>query len=229
DDATQVYRAVPSAYSDQDWSSEATQVHPAVSMPRDVPEDVTQAFLQVESESGLGSVGEPTVRREAVAPGVYRADDEPSGPRRKLRSGLGRAMMVTGAALGVLVLAYAADMVVSWGDVPRGVTVAGVDVGGMSRTEAEQKLRQELQPRFDQPVKVTEVAVQSTLGLAVSGLGDDWQAGLGQAWQLPWYPFTRLTSFCEEREVGFVGKSDRPTPRKAVERLADDEINQRKR
>ena len=229
DDATQVYRAVPSAYSDQDWSSEATQVHPAVSMPRDVPEDATQAFPQVESESGLGIFEEPTVRREAVAPGVYRADDEPSGPRRKLRSGLGRAMMVTGAALGVLVLAYAVDMVVSWGDVPRGVTVAGVDVGGMSRTEAEQKLRQELQPRFDQPVKVTAGDVQATLDPAESGLGVDWQATLEQAGQQPWNPITRLTSFWEEREVGIVGKSDRPTLRKAVERLADDEINHRKR
>jgi vancomycin resistance protein YoaR len=209
-------------------SGEPTQV-----TSRYLPDDATQAIPQVRDDGpagpGLGIFDAPTV--SGVDPvGIYPADDEPPRePGRKLRSGVGRAMMVTGAALGVLVLAYGIDLLVSWGDVPRGVTVAGVDVGGMSRTDAEQKLRQELQPRFTQPVQITAGDVRATLNPEESGLGVDWQATLEQAGRQPLSPITRFTSFWTEREVGMVGKSDEPTLRKAVEQLAEDEINHKKR
>ncbi|MGH3468819.1 MAG: hypothetical protein ACRDQF_13955, partial [Thermocrispum sp.] len=211
-DATQVYASMPVA-------------------PRAyLPDDATQAIPPVRDDApGLSIFDEPTVTG-ATAVGVYRADDEPPNePGRRLRSGVGRAMMVTGAVLGVLVLAYAIDLLVSWGDVPRGVTVAGVDVGGMARADAEQKLRRDLQPRFDQPVKITAGDVRSTLNPTESGLGVDWQATLEQAGQQPWSPITRLASFWSEREVGIVGKSDEPTLKKAVQKLASEEINHRKR
>jgi len=247
DEATQIYHAVSSQAPDgatETWGDlpndrgydGATEALPKSRMP-EMAAGATEAFPRFdpdrapdgEAPDDLGLFDEPTVQREPVAHGIYRADDEPEEPRRKLRSGLGRAMLVTGATLGVLMVAYVVDMVVSWGDVPRGVTVAGVDVGGLSRTAAEEKLRQELQPRFDKPVTVKAGDVETTLDPAESGLGVDWQATLEQAGKQPWNPITRLTSFWETREVGIVGKSDRPTLRKAVERLAKTKINHRKR
>ena len=51
----------------------------------------------------------------------------PETPARRLRKGVARTMMAVGLALGLFVILYAIDLIVSAGDVPRGVTVAGVD------------------------------------------------------------------------------------------------------
>ncbi|MPY77540.1 MAG: hypothetical protein GEV04_03405, partial [Actinophytocola sp.] len=78
---------------------------------------------------GLGGQGDPdqfattTITRPVSPP----QQNQPTG--EKVRSGIGRAMMITGAVMAALVLTYLADVLVNWGDVPRGVTVAGVDVG----------------------------------------------------------------------------------------------------
>ncbi|MQA62023.1 MAG: vanomycin resistance protein VanB [Actinophytocola sp.] len=158
--------------------------------------------------------------------------DEPAGgdepPGRKLRSGLGRAMMVAGGVLAVAVLVYAVDLVMNWGDVPRGVTVAGVDVGGMNRTAAEDKLRNQLQPRFDDPVKIIAGDVETTLDPVAAGLAVDWQATLEQAGNQPLSPVDRITSIWTERDVGIVGKSDEEKLNAAVASLAKKELNHRK-
>lgn len=232
------------------WDSDAGELplrgelrdEPARSGPR-LDDHPTQVFTPVHDrpvhdrpmhDGGPGGFfsDEPTITTyPADEPtGVYPAAEEgPHGDGQKVRAGLGRTMMIAGAVLGVLVIAYAIDLLVNWGDVPRGVLVAGVDVGGMSREDAEQKLRTELQPRFDQPVKVIAGDVETTVDPTESGLGVDWQATLERAGEQPWSPITRLTSFWTEREVGVVGKSDRPTLTQAITELAESDINHDKR
>src|SRR3954452_13877340 len=64
-----------------------------------------------------------------------------------------RALLLTGVAVvGLLVLLYAVDLVSSSGSVPRGVSVAGQQIGGLSHAEAEQRVRAAVEPRTDLPV-----------------------------------------------------------------------------
>jgi vancomycin resistance protein YoaR len=147
----------------------------------------------------------PTVRIE----GLDRL--RPSRPRR-------RAGIVACAMFGVLVLLYVVDLLISSGDVPRGVTVAGVDVGGLSRGEAEQKLRREIEPRLGQ-VKVRIGDAEETIDPAQAGLRLDWTATLDRAGTQPLNPITRLTSFFGTREVGVATSTDDAKLTAAIEAL----------
>lgn len=109
--------------------------------------------------------------------------DRPASTRRK--------RIAASVAGGVVVLAgaaYVAGYAVAGDSVPRQVTVAGVDVGGMDRDQAEQTLREQLEPRGQEPVLLTigedlEVPVVP----AEAGLSVDYDAtvdatGAGRSW-----------------------------------------------
>ncbi|GAB3476492.1 VanW family protein [Amycolatopsis cihanbeyliensis] len=119
-----------------------------------------------------------------------------------------RGTLIAGAALGALVLIYGVDLLVSQGSVPRGVTVAGVDVGGMSEQEAEQKLRDEIEPRLTQPVQYAAGDVQASLDPKAAGLSLDWGATLEQAGDQPLNPVTRFLSFFSTEEIGVVTSAE---------------------
>ncbi|MEU3763525.1 VanW family protein [Amycolatopsis keratiniphila] len=149
----------------------------------------------------------------------------PPTPASKFRRGLGKALMLTGVLMGLFVLLYAVDLIVSAGDVPRGVTVAGIDVGGLTHKEAESKLRRELEPRLIEPVRVRAGDVRTVLYPTSSGLGLDWPQTLGRAGHQPLSPYTRLMSFFTSREVGVVTWTDAPKLEKAVSDLAATKLN----
>src|SRR5205823_2589807 len=115
--------------------------------------------------------------------------------------------------LGVLAALYAVDVLVTQGDVPRGVTVAGVDVGGLKHSDAEAKLREQIEPRLTKPVAVRAGDVETTLDPKWAGLSMDWSSTLEQAGDQPLNPFTRISSFFTTREVG------------VVTRVADEQVN----
>ncbi|EHR52059.1 putative vancomycin resistance protein [Saccharomonospora marina XMU15] len=120
----------------------------------------------------------------------------------------GKPALVTGAVLGALVLIYGVDLLVTNGDVPRGVTVAGVDVGGLSHAEAEDLLREQLEPRMNQPVTFVAGDVQDQFEPEQAGLRLDWKATLDQAGDQPLSPFTRIASFFTTTEVGVVTQAE---------------------
>ncbi|MGW4521159.1 VanW family protein [Amycolatopsis sp. NPDC004378] len=148
---------------------------------------------------------------------------ETSGAR--MRKGVARTMMAIGIALGLFVILYALDLITSAGDVPRGVTVAGIDVGGLTHAEAEAKLRKELEPRLTRPVVVHGGDVQATLVPAQSGLGLDWPNTLGLAGHQPLSPITRIMSFFTSREVGVATRTDPNQIGQAVRELAEGKLN----
>ncbi|MEU3627396.1 vanomycin resistance protein VanB [Amycolatopsis coloradensis] len=149
----------------------------------------------------------------------------PSTPASKFRKGLGKAFMLAGVLMGLFVLTYAVDLIASAGDVPRGVTVAGIDVGGLTHKEAESKLRRELEPRLIEPVRVRAGDVRTVLYPTSSGLGLDWPQTLGRAGHQPLSPYTRVMSFFTSREVGVVTWTDAPKLEKAVSDLAAAKLN----
>ncbi|WP_216211853.1 VanW family protein [Amycolatopsis aidingensis] len=149
----------------------------------------------------------------------------PVTPARRFRTGLGKVMMATGGVIALLALLYVADLMLSAGDVPRGVTVAGVEVGGMSQGAAEAKLRIELEPRLVQPIPVRAGDVRAELDPRTSGLGLDWQATLDQAGMQPLNPVTRVASFFRTREVGAVPTVEPDLLRQAITELARQRLN----
>ncbi|SFA78546.1 Vancomycin resistance protein YoaR, contains peptidoglycan-binding and VanW domains [Amycolatopsis marina] len=149
----------------------------------------------------------------------------PPSPASRFRRGLGKVLMVTGGTIALLVLLYTADLLLSVGDVPRGVTVVGVDVGGMERIEAESRLRTQLEPRLVEPVQVLAGDVETELDPVEAGLGLDWPGTLEQAGNQPLNPVTRVLSFFAEREVGVVTTADPDTLHEAVAELADSQLD----
>lgn len=86
-------------------------------------------------------------------PGNSPADDTATAdaPGRRKRS-----LWWLWTLIGVLGLGgvlYATDIIMSEGNVPRGVTVGGVDIGDMSYSQAEARLRNELAPGTRSPSK----------------------------------------------------------------------------
>jgi vancomycin resistance protein YoaR len=165
----------------------------------------------------------------ALVDELFQAGDDvvlpPPVPVTRLRRSIGRALMITGGVLGLLVVLYALDLITSVGEVPRGVTVAGVDVGGLNRQDAETKLRQQLEPRLTQPFVVRGGDVTARLNPTESGLGLDWPATLDQAGHQPFNPVDRVLSFFKSHEVGVVTKSTPSVLGQAVQTLAQTQLD----
>jgi vancomycin resistance protein YoaR len=125
----------------------------------------------------------------------------------------------TGAVVAVLGLLYAADWIASSDRVPRGVTVAGIEVGGKSHSDAEAVLRAELGPRAEEPIQVGIDDRQVEVLPAAAGLGVDWNATLDRAGTQPINPITRLTSLFGSREIGVVSTTDEQALSVAVDGL----------
>jgi vancomycin resistance protein YoaR len=144
---------------------------------------------------------------------VVRPEPEPEPaltPAQKLARRINprKAGLIAGGAFAVLVAVYGIDLLVSQGSVPRGVTVAGIDVGGMDRQAAEQELRGQIEPRLTRPLAVTAGDVRGSLSPTIAGLKLDWPQTLDQAGEQPLNPFTRLASLFSSREVGVVSHAD---------------------
>jgi vancomycin resistance protein YoaR len=150
---------------------------------------------------------EPTVR--IFADQNVRAGQDADEPTDKDgRKRFRKIGLVAAAVFGALALVYGADMLLSSGEVPRGVTVAGVDVGGESHEDAARILHDQLEPRLEQPVKLRGGDVDVTVNPADAGLTIDWDATIARAGDQPWNPITRLTSLFTSTEVGVATTKD---------------------
>jgi vancomycin resistance protein YoaR len=155
---------------------------------------------------------EPTVKIQA--PGQPGTEQGAKGKR------LRKAGIIAGAVFGALVVLYGVDLLMSSGEVPRGVTVAGVDVGGQSHEDAERALREAIEPRLDAPVKLRGGDVDAEVKAADAGLTIDWAATLDHTGEQPLNPITRLMSlFGSSEEKGVVTTTDDKKLDAAVEAL----------
>jgi vancomycin resistance protein YoaR len=178
------------------------------------------AFLSPSVDAATTSVPATSIASPPVPPpsgGPY-AETDASGepPVRKYKR---RILLLTGM-VGALALLYVGDLVINSGSVPRGVTVAGIRVGGLGLDEAEQRLRTEIEPRTQQPIQVSVGEARSEIDPAAAGLAVDWEATLAVAGSQPLNPITRITSFFTEREVGVVTRSDAEALDAALQELS---------
>ena len=146
-----------------------------------------------------------------------RTDGAGGGPG----SGGARRPILIGVAavVGLLLVLYVVDLLVSSTDVPRGVTVAGVAIGGTSRPEAQALLSGEFAPRSTRPIALRAGDAAATLDPAAVGLGVDVDATLERAGEQPLNPWTRLTSLFSTREVAPVSTGTPATIDAALQAL----------
>lgn len=163
---------------------------------------------------------DPTVRiQPATAPPPDGQPPAAAGEPFWKRFATRRTGIIAASVFGALVLLYGLDLALSAGEVPRGVTVVGVDVGGESHEDAEAMLREQLEPRLTSPIEVKAGDVSTKLDPAKAGLTIDWQATLDKAGDQPLNPFTRLASFFSSEEVGITSTTDDKALSASVEAL----------
>lgn len=190
----------------------------STSSPQQAPaadESPTVAQPVVPEQPVVAEQPESPAEPPSIPPSDGSAQTDGAGvtpPWRKIAIG-------TGAVFAVFALLYAADWFTSSDRVPRGVTVAGIDVGGKAHSDAEDTLRSELGPRAEQPVQVDVGDRQVDVLPAAAGLGVDWNATLDRAGSQPINPITRLTSFFGSREIGVVSTTDEQALNVAIDGL----------
>ncbi|MBF4480044.1 VanW family protein [Rhodococcus rhodochrous] len=173
-----------------------------------------------QMQAGPPPQGPPPVTPPPTGgPGGSGGDgDEPGKPGSNLPRRT--IALVVGGVVALLAVFYVADLALSSGKVPRGVTVAGVEIGGMSLDAAEAELTEQLTPRLDMPVDVTAGDTQGQIVPSEAGIGIDWPATLDQVGSQPLNPFTRLASFFGNDEVGVVSTRDEVALSAAIEKAA---------
>lgn len=141
---------------------------------------------------------------QPAAVGASAEQAEVVKQRRPLRR---RWPVVAAAITGALAALYALDLLTS-GDIPRDVVVAGVDIGGMDRADAEKLLRTQLEPRLTKPVHVVADGAGMTVDPATARVTADWDATLDVAAQTSYNPWRRLQAFFVDRPVDVVATGD---------------------
>ncbi len=133
---------------------------------------------------------------------------------------MSRRALVVGAAAVVLGVGGAGMSAASAGDkVPDGVRVAGEDLGGLSRAEAEERIAEVLRGPAAEPVPVVARGKELMLDPATAGLRVDAAATAEEA--VSGGLLDRLRSrFGDGRDVEPVVEVDEPTLRTAVQALA---------
>jgi vancomycin resistance protein YoaR len=173
------------------------------------------ATMVVPQPIGPGETTTVVVPQTSTGAAGTGDDEDPADRKRKLK----RTGFIVAAVFGALVVLYGVDLLLSSGNVPRGVTVAGVAVGGQSKEDAERVLRDEIEPRLSEPVKLRAGDVDATLEPGAAGMAIDWAGTLSQAGDQPLNPITRITSFFSTTEVGVVTRADDAKLDAAIEGL----------
>jgi vancomycin resistance protein YoaR len=192
---------------------------PAGSEAAPADDEPTEVTGTADGTTVVSDGPQPEASEQPPEPGPDEAPTELMAvpPARKRRR---RLLVVTGVVLGLLALLYVADLAHSSGTVPRGVTVAGQQVGGLTHAEAEQRVRTALTPRIGRPVAVAAGGVTSEIDPRAAGLAVDWSGTVDRAGSQPLNPITRVRSFFTTREVGVATDADDEAVDTALEQLA---------
>lgn len=132
-----------------------------------------------------------------------------------------RLALIVGFPLVLLASLYIADLVITSGKVPRGVSAAGVPLGGLTPDAAVQRLQDVVGPRVGQPVPVTLGTADADVDPSSIGLTVDSRATVEQAGTQPLNPITRLTSFLVETPIGVVSSVDEDALTATLEELGN--------
>lgn len=168
-----------------------------------------------ESPHGPASGGSGDPHRTARIPRVESTPGD--GSRGGLRAR--RPWLVGAAVVGLVLVLYVGDLLLSSTDVPRGVAVGGVAIGGMSKPDARALMTEAFAARTARPVSVRAGDTIATVEPAAVGLGVDVGATVERAGEQPLAPWTRIASLFGTRTVDPVSTGTRATIVGALEAL----------
>jgi hypothetical protein len=113
----------------------------------------------------------PTVQLPVQPPAPLAEGPTAAAPTPSRANWPGRRVWIAGAAAAVLAAAGATAVYAYAGEVPRGTTVLGVDLGGMSRAEAASTLRGRLAGRAALAAPVSVVVGDKTVEITPADVG----------------------------------------------------------
>src|SRR6478752_1195525 len=131
--------------------------------------------------------------------GASSADDRPRARRRRRGPWIGLGVgviLVLGAGV-----AYLIELNRTAGQIDRGTSIAGIQVGALTPAEATERLTRELAPRFAAPLTLVAHSEKVTLDPAGAGLSADIEAAVAAAGLRSSAPWDRLMSFHRSVEV----------------------------
>ncbi|MEU3194748.1 hypothetical protein ABZ686_29895, partial [Streptomyces sp. NPDC006992] len=129
--------------------------------------------------------GEPDGVGPAPGAGFPGPDDAPAPPRAQSsgasrgpakKRGRSKLVLAGAAVVGVVGVAYGTGLLLDHADVPKGTTVLGVEIGGLSKHEAVNKLDAELGDRTKEPFKIETSGGRTELKPGVAGVTLDTEA-----------------------------------------------------
>jgi vancomycin resistance protein YoaR len=128
------------------------------------------------------------------------AESEPPAPpapkpRRRL------TLLLLGGGFGTLVLAYLIALMGAGNGVPNDTRVLGIDIGGMSASQAEQRLREQVPGRLAETLTVTAGDEQFQLDPAKVGLSIDYRATVESAGRVGINPVTLIGGMLGEHRL----------------------------
>ncbi|MFI7272492.1 hypothetical protein [Streptomyces sp. NPDC049879] len=126
---------------------------------------------------GSGPAGPGAAVPPPADPAPQQTAPPPAAPAAKARKG-GRSkvkLLVVGL-VGVAVIAYGAGLFLSPADVPQGTTVLGVDIGGLSTQEAQNRLESSFEAANNEPLVLRLGDQEVELKPSVAGLSVDAEA-----------------------------------------------------
>ena len=131
--------------------------------------------------------------------GAASAGDRPRARRRGRGPWIGLGVglfLVLGAGV-----AYLVELNRTAGQIDRGTSIAGIQVGALTPAEATERLTRELAPRFAAPLTLEAHSEKITLDPAGAGLSADIEAAVAAAGLRSSAPWDRLMSFHRSVEV----------------------------
>ena len=144
------------------------------------------------------------VRFLNVASSSKKKNAKSNGGRKGLKIFFGGLF----ALIAVAVVFFVVDYVINKDHVPRGSTVAGVDISTLSANQAADKLEKELGNVASKPVALRAGEKASTLVPENAGLSIDWDGTVAQAGKQTANPITWVKSFFTHRELDLVSHVD---------------------
>ncbi|MFZ3568368.1 hypothetical protein ACOKM5_15565 [Streptomyces sp. BH097] len=147
-------------------------------------------------------------------------DPVPSAPAPK-KKGRNKLVLLGAGVVGLAGVAYGAGLLMNHADVPKGTTVAGVDIGGGTRDEATTKLENALGKRTEQALKLQVGGKTVEMQPAQAGLSLDTASTVAAAAGSDYNPVSVIGSlFGNERVVAPVMPVDEEKLAASLQRAA---------
>ncbi len=166
-----------------------TAERPKIDLPPPVDRDRLPLAESVPMVAAAEFVEPEIAAADITVPVATPLDQQPSPPPASAEKSRGRLIGLVLLGLFVLFLVvYVAVAAMGADKLPRGTTVSGVEVGGMTRDEAEQALTEGLAARSKAPLDVTIDGQPRAITPESAGLGVDYAASIDELDTTTWAP-----------------------------------------